>query len=132
MLRRFILAGALIAATAPAPAQSIDGLVSGIASLARQNLGHSQPIVPAALDLQTVRRGALTAQLQACNGPWEERSYLPYMAQLRSSGRYSQQQLDYIGVLHGIAQQMVFESLSARSEPCPVNVRAAMAKTFGR
>ena len=132
MLRSFILAGALFAAATPAAAQSVDGLVKGIAGLARQNLGHSQPIVPAALDLQTVRRAALTAQLQACDGPWEERSYLPYMAQLRSSGRYSEQQLDDVGVLHGLAQQMVFENLSARSEPCPVNVRAALTKTFGR
>ena len=125
MLRRLVVVIATLAA-APLAAQSADPLVERFTRLARAHLGHARPIVPASLDQQTVRRGALTAQIEACGGPWESKSYLPYMAQLRASGRYSEKQLTYVGVLHGIAQQTIMNRLAARSEPCPARVRAAL------
>jgi hypothetical protein len=132
MLRALIVASAVFAAGAPSAAQSTDQLVETIASLARDNLGHARPIVPAALDQQTVRRGALTAQVQACGGPWQKASYLPYMAQLRASHRYSEQQLTYVGIVHGITQQLVFSSLAARAQPCPARTRAALGAALAR
>lgn len=135
MFRSFVLVSAALAAgaaAAPAAAQSPDQMADSIGRLARKSLGHAQPIVPAALDRQTVKRGALTAQIQACGGRWESASYLPYMAQLRASGRYSKKQLAYVGVVHGIAQQMVLNSLASRPEPCPARARAAVTAAIGR
>jgi hypothetical protein len=54
------------------------------------------------------------------------------MAQLRATGRYSEKQMAYVGVLHGIAQQVVLKSLESRAEPCPARMRAAVAAAIGR
>lgn len=132
MFRSLIIAAAALASAAPLAAQSADPMVGSMAGVARRTLGHDRPIVPAALDQQTVRRGALTAQVQACGGQWQTKSYLPYMAQLRASGRYSEKQLTYVGVLHGIAQQVVLKSLESRADPCPARMRAAVAAVIER
>ncbi|HZG08727.1 MAG TPA: hypothetical protein VEZ70_07105 [Allosphingosinicella sp.] len=128
MLKALTIAGTLIAAAAPAAAQSIDPLVAAIAATARQHFGHARAIVDPSIDRETVRRGAKTAQIQACGGQWDRLSFLPFMAQLRASGRYSEQQLAYIAVVHGMAQQRVYTHLTARAEPCPAAARAALAR----
>ncbi len=132
MLRILLAAGALFTVCGPAAAQSPAHMAATMAGLARKTLGHARPIVPAALDQETVRRGALTAQIQACRAPWQKMSYLPFMANLRASRRYSEQQLTYVGTLHGIAQQVVFTSLAARSEPCPARIREALGVALAR
>lgn len=70
--------------------------------------------VPDALETQTVRRGFLTGQLEYCRADGIARSFRPYMARLRASGRYSDRQLAYLGVLHGVGQEMIMGAMDHR------------------
>jgi hypothetical protein len=130
-------AAALLAAV-PAHAQQLAppdaGMVEQIAALARANLTRarlsdgsqvppetpeelSRPIVPAALVPQTVGRGFLTAELEACALDWQGRSFVPYMQRLRASRRYSDRQMAYLGLLHGFSQGAASRALATRA-PC--------------
>ena len=68
--------------------------------------------VPPALESQTVLRGLVTGQLEYCRADGIGLSFLPYMARLRASGRYSDRQLAYLGVLHGVSQQMIMDAMA--------------------
>lgn len=139
--RTFIAAAALFA-PALLHAQSLPapdaGTIEKLASLARANLPLARvsdgsfvppespdelarPIIPAALVRQTVRRGFLTGEMEACGMDWNGQSFRPYMARVRAGQRYSQKQLAYIGLLHGIGQgtaaQMMAENGSSCSKP---------------
>ena len=109
-------------------------MVEQLAGLARANLGRARlsdgslvlpetpeelarPIIPADLAEQTVARGYLTAELEACAMDWRERSFLPYMQRLRDGRRYSGKQLAYLGLLHGFSQGAAQRALATRA-PC--------------
>ena len=77
----------------------------------------ARPIVPGQLVEQTVRRGFLTAEMEACAMDWENRSFVPYMQTLRASRRYGSRQMAYLGLLHGFSQGAASEALEGRP-PC--------------
>jgi hypothetical protein len=133
----WLCAAALLAAM-PAYAQQLAppdaDMAEQLAELARANLTHARlsdgsqvppetpeelarPIIPAGLAEQTVARGVLTAELEACAMDWQGRSYLPYMQRLRARRRYSDRQLAYLGFLHGISQGAAGRALATRA-PC--------------
>lgn len=139
MIWGVIAALALVAqdpVTGSAAPDLIEGLTSQAIEIARAGAGHARlsdgsPLpaataedrrlfaVPPALETQTVRRGFLTGQLEYCRADGVARSFLPYMGRLRASGRYSERQLAYIGVLHGVSQQMIVEAMEfSRAEVC--------------
>lgn len=118
--------------TGDAPAKIINELTAQTVEAARANAGRSRlsdgsPLpaateqdrqrfaVPAALERQTVRRGMLTGQLEHCGAEGIRQSYMPYMRRLRERGRYSEQQLAYVGFLHGIAQALTMNSVEGTS-----------------
>lgn len=75
--------------------------------------------IPTALETQTVHRGFLTGQLEYCRFDGLRRSFGPYMARLRASGRYSQRQLAYVAMLHGTGQGIIMHALaSAETDIC--------------
>lgn len=137
-----VVAAAALALIAPdpvtgsAPADFIKDLTSravelarAIAPKARLSDGSQLPTatpedrrrfaIPAELEAQTVRRGMLTGQLLYCDGDGINRSFLPYMGKLRASGRYSERQIAFVGVLHGVSQQMIMDSMaSAKAQVC--------------
>ena len=63
---------------------------------------------------QVVERGVLSGMLKGCNAEWEDGSYLPFMAGVRRSGRFDQEQLAAIGFFHGFAMQRSQDELGAR------------------
>jgi len=114
--------------TGDAPPEVIDRITAQTVEAARANAGRARlsdgrPLpaateqdrqrfaVPPALERQTVRRGMLTGQLEHCGAEGIRQSYLPYMRLLRASGRYSEPQLAYIGLLHGIAQGLTMNAV---------------------
>ena len=119
-----------------APPELVAGLTDQAIAIARAHAGEARladgtPLpaaseedrrlfaVPAALETQTVRRGFLTGQLEYCRADGIARSFRPYMARLRASGRYSDRQLAYLGVLHGVGQEMITGAMDFRkTEAC--------------
>jgi len=110
---------------APPPA-----LVDQLTSVARENLPlaqlkdgsqvppetpeeRAQPIVPRALEVQTIDRGLLSAAMNVCGLDSDELNYLPYMRAIRESARYSDKQLAYVGLLHGATLGALGPSLDA-------------------
>jgi hypothetical protein len=59
--------------------------------------------VPRSLELQTIERALLSAAMDSCELDSGSLSYLPYMQKLRASRRYSDKQIAYIGLLHGVS-----------------------------
>jgi len=82
--------------------------------------------VPPALESQTVRRGFLTGQLEFCEAGGIDLSYMPYMQRLRASGRYSDRQMAYLGVLHGVSQQMAMSAMEETRFTCTDDFRAEL------
>ncbi|MEA3042908.1 MAG: hypothetical protein QOH47_746 [Sphingomonadales bacterium] len=84
----------------------------------------SQPIVPRPLEVQTIERGILTGQMEACGLDWQNGSYLPYMDALRS--RYRGKPMAYLGLLHGLLQGMTTNWLLEQHEVCTDAMRARL------
>jgi hypothetical protein len=135
----FALVAAALGASAPAQSQSLpapdDETVQRIAGIVRANITRgrvsdgsfvppetpqelARPIVAAELVRQTVTRGFLTGEMEACGLDWEEVSFLPYMAAVRAPRRYSDKQLVYIGMLHGFSQGLAVQAMAERATPC--------------
>ena len=71
----------------------------------------------------------LTGQLEYCGADGITRSFLPYMRALRASGRYSDPQLAYLGVLHGVSQQMIMGAMDHRpAQVCTDAFRARLSR----
>jgi hypothetical protein len=84
----------------------------------------SRPIVPRSLEIQTIERGILTGQMEACGLDWRNLSYMPYMRALRS--RYRGKPMAYMGVLHGVTQGMAADTLAEQGETCTDAMRARL------
>jgi hypothetical protein len=117
------LAAAALGFAAPVAAQEggpPPALVDDLTAAARSNLSAArmsggsqvpaetpeelaQPLVPRSLEVQTIERALLSAAIKACGLDYVALNYLPYMAKIRASGRYSDKQIAYIGLLHGIS-----------------------------
>ncbi len=143
-----LLAALTLLAQQPGPPTTSDALLDRIAeaaiSVARANAGAARlpdgsPIptataedrarfaIPAALERQTVHRGLLTGQLEHCARTGIARSFRPYMAQLRRSGRYSEHQLGYVAILHGVSQGIAMDGMDSPEAPrCTEEFRAGV------
>lgn len=86
----------------------------------------ARPIVARALEVQTIERGLLTARIEACALDWQRLSYLRYMAALRSSGRYSDKQMAYVGMLHGITQGIAQGQMAEGEQACDDDERTRL------
>ena len=110
--------------------------IARLAAVARDNLGMARlsdgslvpaetpdeltrPIIPEALVQQTIARGYLTGEMEACGMEWQEGSFLPYMSAIRGSQRYSGKQMAYVGMLHGIGQGTAASEVAKRLASCP-------------
>jgi hypothetical protein len=133
--------GSLLLGAAPVRAQHLDlpaGLVDQLTAMARAALPRarledgssvpretaaerSQPIVPRALEVQTIERGMLTAQLEFCGMDWQNLSYQPYMQALRQ--RYHGKPMAYLGMLHGLTQGTVADALARQHDFCDDEMR---------
>lgn len=134
-----VIASGILVVSAPATAQIImkpnERIVSSATTVARKVLPIAvlpdgsnvpeetpdelaKPIVPDALDAQTVQRGMLAAEMALCDLDWAALSFQPYMNKLRSSGRYSDKQLAYVGLLHGVTMEFTANALSRFVQGC--------------
>jgi hypothetical protein len=133
------LVAAALAASAPAQAQPLpapdDETVERIAGIVRANITRgrvsdgsfvppetpeelARPIIAAELVRQTVSRGFLSGEMEACGLDGVAASFLPYMAAVRAPGRYSDKQLAYIGLLHGFSRAVAAQAMAERATPC--------------
>jgi hypothetical protein len=144
MRTRSLLIGALtisLLSTGPAAAQQLlptpdEQMVAEMAAFARTNITKARisdgsfvppetpeelarPIIPDVLVRQTVARGFLTGEMEACGMDWENESFLPYMAAIRASKLYSDKQLAYIGLLHGLGQGTGAGAVTKLVSNCP-------------
>ncbi len=134
-----LLSAATLVASTAAQAQSLQApseeVIDRIASFPRDNLARAKlsdgsfvppetpqerarPIIAPELIRQTVMRGFLTGEMQACGMNWQESGFLPYMTAVRAARRYSGKQLAYIGLLHGISQGRALQAMAERAAPC--------------
>jgi hypothetical protein len=144
-----LLIAAILFAAAPAQAQRLAppdaDTIAFLAEVARTNITRAvvedgspvpaetpeelaRPIVAEALVGQTVRRGFLTAEMEACAMDWQNRSFLPYMRRLRASRRYSSKQMAYLGLLHGLGQGRAQQALESHP-PCSDAERRQLSRT---
>lgn len=110
--------------------------VAELAAIARQNIGMARlsdgslvpaetpeelarPIIPESLVRQSIARGYLTGEMEACGMEWQDGSFLPYMSAIRASRRYSGKQLAYIGMLHGLGQGTAASAVAELVSSCP-------------
>jgi hypothetical protein len=136
--------GALLLGAAPSWAQRPElpvALVDQVTSVARAALPsavledgsnvppetaaeRSQPIVPRALEVQTIERGILTAEMEFCGLDWQGLSYQPYMQTLRR--RYRGKPMAYVGMLHGITQGILGGELARQHGVCSDEMRSRL------
>lgn len=132
----YLVAG-LIGLMAPVPAAARDApnymgahidAVEQFAALARDNITRAMgadgqpiaaetpeeralPIIPDSENLRIVNRGILTGMADYCGLDWREESFRPFMAAERARQIWTEKQMAYIGLLHGIAQSYSLSSL---------------------
>lgn len=82
------------------------------------------PIAPRTLEVQTINRALLSAAMDVCELDSDQLSFLPYMRELRESERYSDKQMAYIGLLHGISMGVLTDMIP--STICTDEVMAEM------
>ncbi len=75
------------------------------------------PVIPLEDGERVVNRGILTATAEYCGLDWQRESYSPFMQGERKKKIWSDKQLAYIGLLHGIAQA-AFKDTFSRRGPC--------------
>jgi hypothetical protein len=73
-----------------------------------------QDIVPFAQAKKTVAVGVLSGIAQWCSIDWSK-FFASYMAYERNKNQWSEKQLAYIGMMHGLAQGMIVNSYQGRT-----------------
>jgi hypothetical protein len=73
-----------------------------------------------------VTTGTLSALSRICGLAWDQKVFLPMMAYFRHSRKLSEQQMTYIGVLHGFQQGQVINQVPEGS--CTADTRAFISK----
>jgi hypothetical protein len=149
-MNRYFLAlglGSLLLGAMPAlgqtpglPAELVDALTAEARSalpMARMEDGsnvpaeseaeRARPLVPRDLEVQTIERGIMTGQMEACGLDWQNGSYHPYMQALRR--RYHGKPIAYLGLLHGMSQGMTTSMLSEQGFACTDDLRARLTAT---
>ena len=71
-----------------------------------------QELIPFDDAKRVVNRGLLSGMAEMCGLNWEENSYLPFMQIERATHLWSDEQIAFIGVLHGVAQGHVDEIIT--------------------
>ena len=74
-----------------------------------------QPLLPLADGRRVVERGVISALAQWCGMAWSERSYMPFMRGERRRQIWSDNQIAYIGLLHGTTLGAIGRSLQRTS-----------------
>ena len=149
-MNRYLLAlglGSVLLGTMPAlsqtpglPAELVDALTAearnalprarledGSNVPAESEAERALPLVPRDLEVQTIERGIMTGQMEACGLDWQNASYHPYMQALRR--RYQGKPMAYLGLLHGMSQGMTTSMLSERGFTCTDDLRARLTAT---
>jgi hypothetical protein len=90
----------------------------------------AQPLVPRSVEVQTIERGMLAGQMEACGLDWQNGSYLPYMRILRS--RYRGKPVAYLGLLHGLSQAITTSALAEQGSVCSDAIRERLTAAAAR
>ena len=85
------------------------------------------PIVSRAVEIEVIRRGELSAQMQICGLNWRGESYLPLMRRFRTSG-WRGKKMAYVGLLHGIAQGTTLADSTREKSNCDAIKVAALRR----
>jgi hypothetical protein len=163
-MKKYVLVVLMILATTSAFAQTsyepfskvstVPNVVMSIKRLTDDNLdkghdkaGHSlapitaeeraKGVIPPDAMKRAIDHGSFTAYDEWCgNTDWEEKTYLPFMKQERDNGKWTDRQLAYIGMMHGISMGFVGKELRKISGGCQqkdrTNVEAYRSMTVGK
>jgi hypothetical protein len=149
-----IVRGALLAAGLLAAGQALaqshppsEERVAQVTRVARDNLSNAriedgsnlpvetpaeraQPIIPRAAEIAAIRRGELSGQMEHCGLDWQNRSFRPFMRQLRDNG-WRGKRMAYVGLLHGISQAQTLRARQDAAAACPAGDISAMEREAG-
>lgn len=114
-----------------------------IAKLSRENIGKAkledgsfvketeeekkQPIMPEADIKRVIDRGFISVYAEWCGYDWQNKSFFPFMQNERSKEKWSEKQLAYIGLMHGVSMGVLQQNLKSRGE-CPADTKEGLAK----
>ncbi len=87
----------------------------------------AKPILPLPVLKQVVNTGIYSEMRNACGLDWKT-GFLGMMDKERSKKTWSQKQLAYMGLLHGVSMGMSSEALKQRGG-CTPQMKAALAKS---
>ncbi len=93
-----------------------------------QMIDRMQPYLPMEELRRVVDAGRLSANAAACGLDWQNRSYAPFMAYEKQSGRWNDKQLVYIQLLHDDTEQAIEAKL--QSQPCTGETRNRLDAYF--
>jgi hypothetical protein len=106
------------------PLSSNEQFVAQIADFSRKNLHQAKlpngkavgreskkemkiPLLPFEKEQEVVDRGVFAVTAEWCGFDWQKSSFEPFMRSERSSGKWNDKQLAYMGVMHGFTMGMV-------------------------
>ena len=144
------LDSAMAAGDVPLFFEPPDSLVAAVDEVARRNLAQaklsdgasvppetaeerSRPLIPPEESRLAVDTGMVSGTANWCGLEWQRGHYLGYMKWQRSRGLWSEKQLAYIALLHGIAMGIAereFGETGACSEPQTNQIYAWIAKRW--
>ena len=87
----------------------------------------ARPLISRNLELATIDRALLSATMEVCGLDYSAISYRPFMSALRESGRFSQKQMAYIGLLHGFSSASFIKTFDASK--CSDELTESMIET---
>lgn len=76
------------------------------------------PLLDDAHRKRVIDRGMISVYSEWCGMDYKEQSYLPFMTHERAKKKWSDKQIAYIGVLHGVTMGLFKEKVSALGT-CP-------------
>ena len=82
----------------------------------------SKPLLPYEDAKRVYNRGILSGMAEYCGLNWQKKSFIPFMQNERSKGKWSDKEIAVIGSLHGIAQGGALEGLQRKGK-CPADFR---------
>ncbi|MCC7305625.1 MAG: hypothetical protein IT558_05125 [Alphaproteobacteria bacterium] len=89
-----------------------------------------EPVIPLEEGKRVINRGILAAYLAYCDYDWLHESYIPFIEAERARGTWSDKQMAYMGLLHGVAQGSFAETFAEKG-PCDDKKKKTAEKLLG-
>jgi hypothetical protein len=81
---------------------------------------------------RVIDRGVFSAYAKWCDFDWKNRSYLALMKKERASGQWTERQMVYMGLLHGITMGFMGDSITTVGNACGESDKSHIETYFGK